>query len=70
MPPALQAISYVFPLRHYYLTYADVAMFGATFTQYWSHLCWLLCFMMAGCIGGLLLNRWAKSNSDDAAIEC
>ena len=70
MPPALQAISYVFPLRHYYLTYADVAMFGATFTQYWPHLCWLLCFMMAGCIGGLLLNRWAKSNSNDAAIEC
>ena len=70
MPPALQAFSYIFPLRHYYLTYADVAMFGATFTQYWSHLCWLLCFLIAGCIGGLLLNRLAKCDSNKAAIEC
>ena len=70
MPPALQAFSYIFPLRHYYLTYADVAMFGANFTQYWSHLCWLLCFLIAGCIGGLLLNQLAKSDSDKATVEC
>ena len=70
MPPALQAFSYIFPLRHYYLTYADVAMFGAPFTQYWSHLCWLLCFLVAGCIGGLLLNRLGNQDPNTASVEC
>lgn len=70
MPPALQALSYIFPLRHYYLTYDDVAMFGAPFTQYWSHICGLLCFMVVGCIGGLLLNRLGKNASDVASTEC
>ena len=57
MPPALQAVSRLFPLRHYYLTYADVAMFGATASQYLFHFCALGLFLIAGFAGGLLLNR-------------
>ncbi len=57
MPSALQALSHIFPLRHYYLSYADIAMFGAPASQYLLHFCALGIFLMAGLIGGILLNR-------------
>jgi len=64
MPPALQALSYIFPLRHYYLTYADVAMFDAPASHYLPHLCALILFLVAGLIGGLLLNKLSRSNPE------
>ena len=57
MPPALQALSHIFPLRHHYLAYAKIAMFGGTMADYWPHLCALTLFLIAGLSGGLLLSR-------------
>ncbi len=68
MPPALQALSYIFPLRHYYLTYADIAMFDAPASQYLPHLCALILFLVAGLIGGLLLNKLSHSNPETAPV--
>ena len=55
MPTPLQALSYLFPLRHYYLTYADVAMFGSGLEHCWPHLAALLLMLIPGLIGGLLI---------------
>ena len=69
MPTALQAVSILFPLRHYYLTYADVAMFGAPFTQYAKHLCALLLFQVAGLIGGIALSRYHGHDNETVLAE-
>lgn len=61
MPAPLQALSYIFPLRHYYLTYADVAMFGSGFQHCWTHLSALALMLVPGLIGGLLIVKQTKS---------
>lgn len=68
MPPALQALSYIFPLRHHYLAYAKIALFGGTFTDYWPHLCLLLLFLVPGLMGGLLLARKSVANSCQTSL--
>lgn len=57
MPAPLQALAYIFPLRHYYLTYSDVAMFGSGFGHIWPHLVALLLMLIPALIGGLLFAR-------------
>jgi len=69
MPPALQALSYIFPLRHYYLTYADIAMFGAPASQYIFHLCNLALFLVPGLVGGLLLNRMSLDDTETTPLQ-
>ena len=36
MPPYIQGISVLFPLRHYYLFYVQEAIFGAGFGGWWE----------------------------------
>ncbi len=66
MPPALQALSYIFPLRHHYLAYAKTALFGGTLADYWPHICLLLLFLVPGLVGGLLLMR--QSVGDEGCV--
>lgn len=68
MPPALQALSYIFPLRHHYLAYAKIALFGGTFTDYWIHICMLLLFLVPGLAGGLLLVRKSVADSCQSSL--
>ena len=60
MPAPLQALAHIFPLRHYYLTYSDVAMFGTGFSHIWPHLVALLIMLIPGIIGGILMVRQPK----------
>jgi ABC-2 type transport system permease protein len=69
MPPALQAFSYLFPLRHYYLVYADVSLFGSTLHQYYPHLCMLILFLLPGLIGCKLISAKASSMRHDSGQE-
>ena len=57
MPAPLQALANIFPLRHYYLTYSDVAMFGTGFDHIWPHFVMQLLMLVPGLVGGLLLQR-------------
>ena len=57
MPAPLQALAYIFPLRHYYLTYSDVAMFGTGFGHVWPHFAALLLMLVPGILGALLIVR-------------
>ena len=63
MPPALQALSNIFPLRHHYLAYAKIALFDGAMADYWPHLCALLLFLVPGLVGGLLLSRPSVSQA-------
>ena len=51
MPPALQALSQLFPLRHYYKAVSGVSLFGNGLEMCWVQVCALLLFWIAGVIG-------------------
>lgn len=60
MPGGMQAFGYIFPLRHYYLAYVNIAHFNGTPQQIISHIGILLAFMSAGYIGIMLINKRLK----------
>ena len=60
MIPFMQGFSYIFPLRHYYLSYVDIALYGSGLGQYWINVVVLLFFVLLGLVGGWLL--WKEMN--------
>ena len=57
MPHFIQYVSYLFPLRRYYLTYVDIALYGNGLAYYWPHLVALLSFLVIGMLGVWMLGR-------------
>lgn len=57
MPPFLQSVSYLFPLRHYYLSYVDIALYGNGIAYYWTSLLGFMVFLLLGMVGIVLLSR-------------
>lgn len=51
MPPALQALSQIFPLRHYYRAVSGISLFGCGMDVCWVQVCALLLFLIAGMVG-------------------
>ena len=46
MDPTLQALSNLFPLRHYFLIYVDQALNGRPFFYSWAEYAWLMGFLV------------------------
>lgn len=46
MDPTLQALSNLFPLRHYFLIYVDQALNGRALIYSWTEYIWLLAFLV------------------------
>lgn len=46
MYPSLNALSYLYPLRHYLLIYIDQALNGRDLIYTWGEYIWLLCFLV------------------------
>ena len=57
MPVFVQAFSNIYPIRHYFLNYSDIAIFGNGMYYCWSRYCALLAFGLM-IIGGSLILRW------------
>lgn len=51
MPRAFSGISWLYPIRHYYLNYCDIAIFGNGLEHTWPHFAALLAFGIAGLAG-------------------
>ena len=58
MPPYIQGLAAMFPLRHYYLFYVQEVIFGAGFAGWWKEVIYLLMFLFVPLIG---LNRLKKA---------
>ena len=58
MPPYIQGVASMFPLRHYYLFYVQEVIFGAGFAGWWKEVIYLLMFLFVPLIG---LNRLKKA---------
>ena len=55
MPPYIQGLAVMFPLRHYYLFYVQEAIFGAGFAGWWKEVIWLMLFLFVPLVGLLRL---------------
>ena len=55
MPPYIQGLAVMFPLRHYYLFYVQEAIFGAGFAGWWKEVIWLMFFLFVPLAGLLRL---------------
>ncbi len=58
MPPYIQGLAAMFPLRHYYLFHVQEVIFGAGFAGWWKEVIYLLVFLFVPLIG---LNRLKKA---------
>ena len=57
MPHGIQYVTYLFPLRRYYLSYVDIALYGNSLAYYWPHIVSLLAFLILGMVGIWMLGR-------------
>ena len=57
MPRLFNGLSLLYPIRHYYRTYCDVAIFGNGLEHCWPHICALLAFGLLGLIGTAMFAR-------------
>ncbi|RHR49443.1 ABC transporter permease [Parabacteroides sp. AF17-28] len=57
MDPTLQALSNMFPLRHYFLIYVDQALNGRAFFYSWTEYAWLLGFLILPFLIGKQLKK-------------
>ncbi|MDO4217196.1 MAG: ABC transporter permease [Bacteroidales bacterium] len=57
MPNLFSSLCYLYPLRHYYLIYSDVAIFGNGFGHCWPHICAMLVFGVAFLLGAWMLGK-------------
>lgn len=69
MIPFLQGFSYIFPLRHYYLTYVDLALYGNRLDQYWIYIVALFVFVIMGFVGAGKLHREAAESEYEIVVE-
>ena len=51
MPPYIQGLAAIFPLRHYYLFFVQEVIFGAGFAGWWMEVIWLLMFLFVPLFG-------------------
>ena len=56
MPRVLGSICWLYPIRHYYLAYRDMAIFGNGLEHCWPQLCALLAFGMLLIVGIYMFN--------------
>lgn len=57
MPHVLESISWLYPIRHYYFAYRDIAIFGNGLEHCWPQLCALIAFALPMLLGVYLFNR-------------
>ena len=55
MPHFFDSLSWLYPIRHYYLAYRDIAIFGNGLDQCWSSIVSLLLFGLVFLIGAKMM---------------
>ena len=66
MLPAIQGISWLYPIRHYYLSYLHIAVYGNGLEHTWPHTCALLAFGVLLAVGVHMMMRQYDKNHEKA----
>ena len=61
MPRIFTGISWLYPIRHYYLNYSNIAIHSNGMEHCWPNFCALLAFGLLFLIGAAILNRQYKT---------
>lgn len=62
MPGFFQSFSWLYPIRHYFLNYTDIAINGSNLHQCWPHICALMGFGLLLLLGAMVL-KWQVNNN-------
>lgn len=65
MPRVFTGISWLYPIRHYYLNYCDIAIFGNGLEHTWPHFVALLVFGIAGLAGIAFGKRYEEEVEEE-----
>ena len=63
MPGFFESFSWLYPIRHYFLNYTDIAINGNNFHQCWPHFCALLAFGFLLLLGAATFHHQFKKNT-------
>lgn len=69
MPRVFTGISWLYPIRHYYLNYCDIAIFGNGPQHCWPHICALVAFGLLGLIGVIACRQYEKGEVKDYGLK-
>ena len=62
MPGFFKSFSWLYPIRHYFLNYTDIAINGNNLHQAWPHFCALIAFGLLLLLGAMVL-KWQVNNN-------
>lgn len=62
MPLFFQAFSWLYPIRHYFLIYTKVGIYGQGFDTIWPQVAALVAFGLLAIVGSVVLQRQYKNN--------
>lgn len=60
MPRLFEPLSWLYPIRHYFLNYVDIAIYGQGFGTIWPHVCALMAFGLL-LVAGAAMMGWHTS---------
>ena len=63
MPPVFQSFCWLYPIRHYFLTYRSVAIYGCGFESCWPQFCAFLAFGLLLVLGSAVFQRQFNKNT-------
>lgn len=63
MPHIFQSFSWLYPIRHYFLNYREIAIYGNTFASCWTHFAALIAFALLLLAGALNLHWQYRKNT-------
>ena len=63
MPTFFYSFSWLYPIRHYYLNFCDIAIFGNGFSHCWPRFCALMAFGVLTIAGAFML-RWQMQREE------
>lgn len=63
MPTFFYSFSWLYPIRHYYLNFCDIAIFGNGFSHCWPRFCALMAFGLLTIVGAFML-RWQMQREE------
>lgn len=65
MPRFFYGASWIYPIRHYYLNFCDIAIFGNGMSHCWPRFCSMLAFGLVLVVGAAMLNWQMKEANHD-----
>ncbi len=68
MPTFFYSFSWLYPIRHYFLNFSDIAIFGNGFGHCWPRFCALLAFGLLLLLGAFMM-QWQQNREERLSVQ-